>query len=102
MSGWLLDRGEGSPATETLNKDQRGSSTTATTYYRRQALAEGEAADRPDMRPFMLCRSGGPGIATIRRDPLVWRNQRGRITLTALLTAACGSSKSALRWPMNC
>ena len=29
---------------------------------RQQAFADGEAADNPDRRPFLLCRSGGPGM----------------------------------------
>ena len=30
--------------------------------FRQQAFAEGEARDNPDRRPFLLCRSGGPGM----------------------------------------
>ena len=29
---------------------------------RQQAFAEGEARDNPDRRPYLLCRSGGPGM----------------------------------------
>ena len=36
--------------------------------FRHQAFAEGEAADRPDQRVFLLCRSGAAGHAALRRD----------------------------------
>ena len=34
---------------------------------RHQAFAEGEAADRPDQRVFLLCRSGAAGMQRLRR-----------------------------------
>jgi alpha-glucosidase (family GH31 glycosyl hydrolase) len=62
VAGWWLDGGEGPPAGAML---QGGSGNLLHNRYdllRQLAFAEGEAADRPDTRPFLLCRSGGPGM----------------------------------------
>ncbi len=74
--GWWLDGGEGPPATATLHA---GDGTLLHNIYdrlRHQAFAEGEAADRPDQRVFLLCRSGAAGHAALRRDVLVGRHQQ--------------------------
>ncbi len=55
-------RGEGPPARAQLHA---GDGTLLHNFYdrlRQQAFAEGEAADRPDQRVFMLCRSGAAGM----------------------------------------
>ena len=62
VAGWWLDGGEGPPATATLHA---GDGTLLHNIYdrlRHQAFAEGEAADRPDQRVFLLCRSGAAGM----------------------------------------
>lgn len=62
IEGWWLDGGEGPPATSEL---QAGPGTLLHNRYdllRQQAFAEGEARDNPDRRPYLLCRSGGPGM----------------------------------------
>lgn len=62
VAGWWLDGGEGPPATSEL---QGGDGTLLHNIYdrfRHQAFAEGEAADRPDQRPVLLCRSGAAGM----------------------------------------
>ncbi|MFI5326447.1 MAG: TIM-barrel domain-containing protein, partial [Candidatus Rokuibacteriota bacterium] len=62
VSGWWLDGGEGPPARARLHA---GDGTLLHNFYdrlRQQTFAEGEAADRPDRRVFMLCRSGAAGM----------------------------------------
>ncbi len=62
IAGWWLDGGEGPPATAKL---QAGDGTRLHNIYdrlRHQGFAEGEAADRPDQRVFLLCRSGAAGM----------------------------------------
>jgi alpha-glucosidase len=59
IDGWWLDGGEG-PNVE------RGADGSALhnryDLLRQQAFAMGEASKRPNKRPFLLCRSGGPGM----------------------------------------
>jgi alpha-glucosidase (family GH31 glycosyl hydrolase) len=62
VGGWWLDGGEGPPAAATL---AGGDGTRLHNLYdrlRHPAFAEGEAADRPDQRVFLLCRSGAAGM----------------------------------------
>ena len=62
VAGWWLDGGEGPPARSSLHL---GDGTLVHNIYdrfRHQAFAEGEAADRPDQRVFLLCRSGAAGM----------------------------------------
>ena len=62
IAGWWLDGGEGPPAAAKLHA---GDGTLLHNIYdrlRHQAFAEGEAADRPDQRVFLLCRSGAAGM----------------------------------------
>ena len=62
MAGWWLDGGEGPPARARLDG---GAGTLLHNVYdrfRHQAFADGEAADRPDQRVFLLCRSGAAGM----------------------------------------
>src|SRR6185295_11044096 len=62
IDGWWLDGGEGPPAGTAL---AAGPATQLHNRYdlmRQQAFAEGEAENRPDRRPWLLCRSGGPGM----------------------------------------
>jgi alpha-glucosidase len=69
IAGWWLDGGEGPPAAAKL---QAGPGSLLHNRYdllRQQAFAEGEAADRPDTRPFLLCRSGGPGMQRFGAAP---------------------------------
>ena len=69
VAGWWLDGGEGPPGETVL---WAGSATTLHNRYdllRQQAFADGEAADRPDTRPYLLCRSGGPGMQRMGAVP---------------------------------
>jgi alpha-glucosidase len=62
VAGWWLDGGEGPPATARL---AGGDGTQLHNLYdrlRHQAFFEGEALDRPDQRPVLLCRSGAAGM----------------------------------------
>jgi alpha-glucosidase (family GH31 glycosyl hydrolase) len=62
IEGWWLDGGEGPPARTEL---QGGPGSILHNRYdllRQQTFAEGEARDNPDRRPYLLCRSGGPGM----------------------------------------
>jgi alpha-glucosidase (family GH31 glycosyl hydrolase) len=62
VAGWWLDGGEGPPATAQL---VGGDGTVVHNIYdrfRHRGFAEGEAADRPDRRVFLLCRSGAAGM----------------------------------------
>jgi alpha-glucosidase (family GH31 glycosyl hydrolase) len=62
VAGWWLDGGEGPPAAAKL---QAGDGRRLHNIYdrlRHQAFAEGEAADRPGQRVFLLCRSGAAGM----------------------------------------
>ena len=62
VAGWWLDGGEGPPAAATLHG---GSGRLLHNLYdrlRHEAFAAGEAADRPDQRVFLLCRSGAAGM----------------------------------------
>lgn len=63
IDGWWLDGGEGPPAETSLHA---GTGLVVHNRYdllRQQAFFEGETQDRPDRRPFLLCRSGGPGMS---------------------------------------
>ena len=69
VAGWWLDGGEGPPASVEM---QEGSASELHNRYdllRQQAFAEGETLDRPDKRPFLLCRSGGPGMQRFGAAP---------------------------------
>lgn len=69
VAGWWLDGGEGPPAPASL---RAGSATVLHNRYdllRQQAFADGEATDRPDTRPYLLCRSGGPGMQRMGAVP---------------------------------
>jgi alpha-glucosidase (family GH31 glycosyl hydrolase) len=62
VEAWWLDGGEGPPSGSTL---RGGSGAVLHNRYdvlRMQAFADGEAADRPGGRVYLLCRSGGPGM----------------------------------------
>lgn len=61
VSGWWLDGGEGPPGAWILHNHYD--------LLRQQAFADGEAADRPDTRPYLLCRSGGPGMQRMGAVP---------------------------------
>jgi alpha-glucosidase (family GH31 glycosyl hydrolase) len=61
VAGWWLDGGEGPAA----DSDGTAVPTALHNRYdiqRQAAFAAGEARDRPDARPFLLCRSGGAGM----------------------------------------
>ena len=55
---------------------------------RQQAFAEGEATDRPDRRPFLLCRSGGPGMQRFGAAA-------GRATSTRTFADARGADRAS-------
>ena len=62
IDGWWLDGGEGPPPETALQGGSGASLHNRYDLLRQQCFAEGEAMDRPDQRPFLLCRSGGPGM----------------------------------------
>jgi alpha-glucosidase (family GH31 glycosyl hydrolase) len=62
VAGWWLDGGEGPPANARLHGGDGSLLHNIYDRFRQQAFAEGEAADRPDQRVFMLCRSGAAGM----------------------------------------
>lgn len=62
VAGWWLDGGEGPPITTTLHSGPGRLLHNAYDLLRMRAFFEGEARDRPDHRPWMLCRSGGAGM----------------------------------------
>ena len=69
IAGWWLDGGEGPPAGTALAGGDAALVHNRYDLWRQQAFAEGEARDRPDRRPFLLCRSGGPGMARFGAIP---------------------------------
>jgi alpha-glucosidase (family GH31 glycosyl hydrolase) len=62
VGGWWLDGGEGPPATAKLAAGDGALLHNLYDRLRHQGFAEGEAADRPDQRVFLLCRSGTAGM----------------------------------------
>lgn len=62
IEGWWLDGGEGPPADTALAGGAGASLHNRYDVLRQQCFAEGEAKDRPEGRPFLLCRSGGTGM----------------------------------------
>lgn len=62
IEGWWLDGGEGPPEGVHMRAGPSAVLHNRFDLLRQQAFAEGEARDRPDQRPFLLCRSGGPGM----------------------------------------
>ena len=62
IDGWWLDGGEGPPADTNLHAGQGTTLHNRFDLLRQQAFFEGDQADRPQRRPFLLCRSGGPGM----------------------------------------
>ncbi|MBI3971946.1 MAG: DUF5110 domain-containing protein, partial [Chloroflexi bacterium] len=62
VAGWWLDGAEGPPAETQLAGGPGRLLHNAYALLRMQAFYEGEQRDRPDHRPWMLCRSGGAGM----------------------------------------
>ena len=62
IAGWWLDGGEGPPATARLHAGRGRLVHNIYDRFRHEAFAKGEAADRPDTRVFLLCRSGAAGM----------------------------------------
>ena len=62
INSWWLDGGEGPPASSRLSAGPGSAVHNLYDLYRQQAFADGEAADRPDVRPVLLCRSGAAGM----------------------------------------
>ena len=62
VGGWWLDGGEGPPSAAQLQAGDGALLHNLYDRFRHQAFAEGEAADRPETRVFLLCRSGAPGM----------------------------------------
>ena len=62
VEGWWLDGGEGPPPETVLHGGTGASLHNRYDPLRHQCFAEGEAKDRPQGRPFLLCRSGGAGM----------------------------------------
>jgi alpha-glucosidase (family GH31 glycosyl hydrolase) len=62
VAGWWLDGGEGPPASARLHGGDGVQLHNIYDRYRHQAFFEGESADRPELRPVLLCRSGAAGM----------------------------------------
>jgi len=62
IDGWWLDGGEGPPSDALLHAGDGIQVHNIYDLLRHQIFFEGEAADRPDKRPFLLCRSGASGM----------------------------------------
>jgi alpha-glucosidase (family GH31 glycosyl hydrolase) len=62
VAGWWLDGGEGPPEHSALDGGDGRLLHNVYDRFRHEAFAEGEAADRPDRRVFLLCRSGAAGM----------------------------------------
>jgi alpha-glucosidase len=62
IAGWWLDGGEGPSGPAPLHRGDSTLMHNAFDLYRFRAFAEGEWRDRPDGRPWMLCRSGAAGM----------------------------------------
>jgi alpha-glucosidase len=62
IAGWWLDGGEGPPMATQLHGGPGRLLHNVYDLLRMRAFFEGEARDRPDHRPWMLCRSGGAGM----------------------------------------
>jgi alpha-glucosidase (family GH31 glycosyl hydrolase) len=62
VEGWWLDGGEGPPAEARLHGGTGAALHNRYDLMRQRAFFEGEARDRPQLRPFLLCRSGGAGM----------------------------------------
>src|SRR5262245_36238077 len=62
VGGWWLDGGEGPPAAATLRGGSGRLLHNIYDRFRQEAFAAGEAADRPQQRVFLLCRSGAAGM----------------------------------------
>lgn len=69
VAGWWLDGGEGPPASASLQADSATVPHNRYDLLRQQAFADGEEADHPDARPYLLCRSGGPGMQRMGAVP---------------------------------
>jgi alpha-glucosidase (family GH31 glycosyl hydrolase) len=69
IAGWWLDGGEGPPAGTALAAGEAAIVHNRFDLWRHQSFAEGEARDRSDQRAFLLCRSGGPGMARFGAVP---------------------------------
>ncbi len=62
VSGWWLDGAEGPPAASELAGGPGRLLHNVYAMLRMQAFFEGEMRDRPHVRPWLLCRSGGAGM----------------------------------------
>lgn len=62
IDGWWLDGGEGPPSESRLHAGDGTRVHNAFDLFRQRIFFEGEATDRPEKRPFLLCRSGGAGM----------------------------------------
>lgn len=69
VDGWWLDGGEGPPEQVILAAGPSGLVHNRFDLWRQLAFANGEARDRPNIRPFLLCRSGGPGMSSLGAIP---------------------------------
>ncbi|MBI3514154.1 MAG: glycoside hydrolase family 31 protein [Proteobacteria bacterium] len=69
VAGWWLDGGEGPAASASLREGPARVLHNRYDLLRQQAFADGEATDRPDTRPYLLCRSGGPGMQRFGAAP---------------------------------
>jgi alpha-glucosidase len=62
VEGWWLDGGEGPSAEAKLHGGTGAALHNRYDLLRQRAFFDGEKRDRPEQRPFLLCRSGGAGM----------------------------------------
>ena len=62
VAGWWLDGGEGPSGSSPMHRGDATLLHNTFDLLRFTAFADGEARDRPDGRPWMLCRSGAAGM----------------------------------------
>ncbi|MCC7372497.1 MAG: DUF5110 domain-containing protein [Chloroflexi bacterium] len=62
VAGWWLDGGEGPTGPAPMHRGDAVLLHNTFDLYRFKAFHDGEERDRPDRRPWMLCRSGAAGM----------------------------------------
>jgi alpha-glucosidase (family GH31 glycosyl hydrolase) len=62
VAGWWLDGGEGPSSRCDMHAGPGRLMHNVFDHHRQRAFCDGEAADRPDQRVVLLCRSGGAGM----------------------------------------
>ncbi len=98
VASWWLDGGEGPPATARLSAGEGTLAHNVYDLFRQQAFAEGEALDRPELRPVLLCRSGAAGMQ--RYGSTCWSGDVDNTfaTLAAQIPLGLNTGVSGVPW----